>query len=174
MEEIHSSELYNNSDDLWVITCYFNPNNYRSKLANYRIFADRILKSGINLLTVECAFGDTPFVLGPFPNVLQIRSQHIMWQKERLLNIALSHLPKEVEKVAWLDCDILFSNADWAVQASKLLDSVPVVQLFENAVRLPKGQYVKFCVNSRSRVGSVLVLHFDSLELQAANHGIEH
>lgn len=139
-KEIRGSDRYSTSDDLWVITSYFNPSNYRSKLANYNAFAEKILESGINLLTVECAFGNAPFSLDSRPNVLQVRTKHIMWQKERLLNVALSSLPKGVEKVAWLDCDILFSNADWASQASKLLDSVPVVQLFETVVRLPKGQ----------------------------------
>jgi hypothetical protein len=140
MEDIHSHERYGTSDGLWVITCYFNPNGYRSKLVNYRVFAENILKSGVNLLTVECAFGNTQFALASFPNVLQVRTEHVMWQKERLLNVALSRLPKEVEKVAWLDCDILFSNADWAVQASKLLDCFPVVQLFDTVIRLPKGK----------------------------------
>jgi len=61
-----------------------------------------------------------------------------MWQKERLLNIALSRLPPDCSKVAWLDCDVLFENPEWAVQASRLLDSYRVVQLFDRVIRLPR------------------------------------
>jgi hypothetical protein len=62
-----------------------------------------------------------------------------MWQKERLLNIAISRLPSECSKLAWLDCDVLFENAEWAVQASLMLDSYRVVQLFDKVIRLPRG-----------------------------------
>jgi hypothetical protein len=40
--------------------------------------------------------------------------------------------------VAWLDCDILFERADWAVETSRRLDEFPVLQLFERAIRLPR------------------------------------
>jgi hypothetical protein len=63
-----------------------------------------------------------------------------MWQKERLLNLALRHLPIHCTKVAWVDCDVLFERPDWAVQTSKLLDTFPVVQPFDRVIRLPRGR----------------------------------
>jgi hypothetical protein len=62
-----------------------------------------------------------------------------MWQKERLLNLAVARLPARCAKVAWLDCDILFENPRWAVDTSRMLDRFPVVQPFATAIRLPKG-----------------------------------
>ena len=53
-----------------------------------------------------------------------------LWQKERLLNIALENLPNSVEKVMWLDSDLIFLNDDWVVETSELLDHFPVVQPF--------------------------------------------
>ena len=138
---IHSVERYNPCEDLGIIACYYNPEGYQTKLANYKIFAEKIEASGLYLTTVECAFNDADFVLDPSAKTLQLRSECVLWQKERLLNIAISTLPEKITKVAWLDCDVLFSNPDWAVQTSKLLDTLPIVQPFEKLFRLPKGQF---------------------------------
>lgn len=138
MDEVFSSEIYNPSDELWLITSYFNPNSYQTKLANYKRFERVVRKSNLNLLTVECAFEDMDFELAPFQNVLQVRTNSTMWQKENLLNLAIKNLPTNVNKVAWLDCDILFSNANWAIETAKLLDTFPIVQPYQKVIRLPQ------------------------------------
>jgi hypothetical protein len=125
--------------DLHVITAYFNSAGFATKLANYHAFANRLTQSGINLLTIECAFANAPFELNPSPTILQIRARDVMWQKERLLNLALPHLPPACTKVAWIDCDVLFESPDWANQTSKLLDTFPIVQPFTKVIRLPRG-----------------------------------
>jgi hypothetical protein len=139
-QNIFPADSYNSIDDLWILTCYFNPNNYKTRLENYEIFREKFQKSNLKLLTVECAFGDTSFQLEPHSDLLQIRSPHVMWQKERLLNILVSRLPAVVQKIAWVDCDILFENPNWAIQTSRLLEIFPVVQPFARVVRLPKGE----------------------------------
>jgi len=130
--------IYKTCEDIGIITCYFNPSNYKTKFSNFKVFENIIRKSNIYMMVVECAFGDTEFTLNDFPNVLKVRSQDILWQKERLLNIAVSKLPERIKKVVWLDCDVLFANQNWLVETSRLLDEFPVVQPFEIAVRLPK------------------------------------
>jgi hypothetical protein len=60
-----------------------------------------------------------------------------MWQKERLLNLALSSLPPTCTKVVSLDCDLIFSATDWANRVSVLLDEVPLLQPFRSAYRTP-------------------------------------
>lgn len=139
METIFSAEKYNAVSDLWIVTTYFNSGAYDAKYNNFHIFAEKLRRSNINLLIVECAYDDNPFVIPPDHNVLQIRAGSVMWQKERLLNYAISHLPEECKKVAWLDCDVLFENADWAVQASELLNHYPILQLYSDAIRLPRS-----------------------------------
>ena len=140
--EVCAAERYESCDDLWTITCIFNPSGYRTKLGNYHQFAQKFYDSGLPLLTVECAFFSEPFTVPPSPNVVQVRSDSILWQKERLLNIALSHLPPEAKKVVWIDGDLLFSNPDWAVQTSKLLDTVPAAQPFQQWCRLPENELI--------------------------------
>lgn len=139
MPEIRPADRYAPVSDLCIISSFFNPNGYTSKLRNYNHFLQVIERSQLNWLVVECAFGGTPFVLPESPSVIRVRSSSVMWQKERLLNIALARMPAHCSKVAWLDCDVLFENPEWAVHASQLLDSYRVVQLFDIAIRLPRG-----------------------------------
>ncbi|MGH7960327.1 MAG: hypothetical protein ACRERD_00690 [Candidatus Binatia bacterium] len=139
VNDAHAATVYDRVDDLGLVTSYFNPAGYKSKLHNYETFKDRIARSNLPLLTIECAFGDEAFTLPPAPDVIQVRTKHIMWQKERLLNLAIARLPSRCTKVAWLDGDILFENPGWAVETSRLLDRYPVVQPFATAIRLPSG-----------------------------------
>src|ERR1051325_10609150 len=89
---IDGAEEYRYCDDIWVVTCYFNSSGYQTKLNNFHKFESRFRKAGINLVTIECAFGDSDFALDELPNTLRIRSQDIMWQKERLINVAIAKL----------------------------------------------------------------------------------
>lgn len=138
-EGTYAAQTRSPADDLWVVTPYFNPSRYRSRADNYAVFRAAIERGGLRLLTIECAFGDAAFVLPPAPDVIQVRSTHVLWQKERLLNIAIGMLPAACTKVAWVDCDTLFENPDWAAETARRLDRYPVVQPFEHAVRLPRG-----------------------------------
>ncbi|MDJ1473227.1 hypothetical protein [Xanthocytophaga flava] len=137
--EIRPSQIYKPVDDLWVITTFFNSQNYVTKHNNFNLFIDSLEKSCIKYLVIECAFNDQPFILPNSPNILKVRSKSVLWQKERLLNVAIQALPKNCTKLAWIDCDILFENESWIVETSKLLDTYPVVQPFEFVIRLPKG-----------------------------------
>lgn len=138
-QNIKPAQVYQPVKDLWVITSFFNSQNYATKRANYNEFIDSLERSGINYLVIECAFGDQPFTLPSSHRVLHVRAQSILWQKERLLNIATSHLPVSCTKVAWVDCDVLFENELWAVETSQFLECQTIVQPFNFAIRLPRG-----------------------------------
>ena len=136
---IRGADFYAPANDLWIVTCYFNPQSYATRLENYRRFKAVLERSGARLVTVECAFDNQAFVL-PGPNVIGVRARDVLWQKERLLNLAISTLPSECRKVAWLDCDVLFQNPNWLVHASKLLDRFALVQPFQEVALLARGQ----------------------------------
>lgn len=122
---------------IWAITSYFNPAGYRRRLENYRVFRRRL---AVPLVTVELYHGAEP-ELGEGDAEVLVRKHggDVLWQKERLLNLALRALPADCEKVAWLDCDVVFSRPDWPQDASRLLDRVPLVQLFHERKNLPRG-----------------------------------
>ena len=115
---------------LHVVTCLFNPCGYRRLAENHRRFAAGMAAAGVPLTTVELSYDGTFAV----PGSLRLRgnpAEHALWQKERLLNVGIDSLPAEVDKVAWVDADLLFLNPDWAAQAERLLDEIAVCQLFE-------------------------------------------
>jgi hypothetical protein len=40
--------------------------------------------------------------------LIQISGGAVLWQKERLLNLAIKSVPLYVKSIAWLDCDVIF------------------------------------------------------------------
>lgn len=122
--------------DFWAITCYFNPVGYRRRLANYHTFRRHL---AVPLVTVELAFDDEPFQLASDDAdiMVQLRGGDVLWQKERLLNVALQALPDACRTVAWLDCDILLRREDWHEEANRLLGDFELVQLFGEVHHLP-------------------------------------
>src|SRR5262245_2641530 len=100
------SDVDRTTSDLWAITCYFNSSGYKSRLENYRRFRQRLT---VPLVTVELSFG-SEFVLKPNDAdiLIQLIGGDVLWQKERLLNLALGSVPEACDKIAWLDCDVFF------------------------------------------------------------------
>jgi hypothetical protein len=122
------------TDDLWAITAYFNPAGYRRRLANYRVFRERL---DVPLVAVELAHGPE-FELreGDADILVQLRGGDVMWQKERLLNLALRELPRHCKNVVWVDCDIVFDSDEWPKQVNRLLEDSCIVQTFSHAYDL--------------------------------------
>ncbi len=122
------------SGKLWAVASYFNPVGYRRRLGNYRQFRKHL---AVPLVTVELAFGPS-FELQPGDAdiLVQIRGRDVMWQKERLLNVAIENVPGDCEAIAWLDVDVIFSNPNWPQQALEMLKEKHVVQLFSE-IRSP-------------------------------------
>jgi len=122
---------------LWAISAYYNPLGWRSRRRNYDVFRKRL---AVPLLTVELTYGERSELADDDADiVVRLRGESILWQKERLLNVGLKHLPKEVQHVAWLDCDIVFAGNDWPERASRLLETTPIVQLFDHVHDLAPG-----------------------------------
>ncbi len=136
----YSEFKYTQSPHLWVITVYYNPCGYKTRRDTYEQFMKTMRQSGIQVLTVECAFGNDSFDLPESSDVIKVRSNSLLWQKERLINIGAMYLPEDCKYVAWIDCDVVFANVNWAVEAADLLsEKCTILQLFETCVRLEQG-----------------------------------
>lgn len=59
-----------------------------------------------------------------------------MWQKERLLGHSLAALPSGVKYVAWLDCDVVFADAQWFEKTREALQDALIVQPFKHVIYL--------------------------------------
>ena len=130
------------------MTVYFNFLGVRRKLENYHRFREESKRQGLPLLVVELAIGDRPFELeeGDADVIVRRRGsrKNLLWQKERLLNLGLEQLPEECTKVAWLDADVLFPNDGWVARCESLLDDHDVIQLYSEAVKLPRRGLRRF------------------------------
>lgn len=125
---------------LAVITCYFNPCGYQTRRRNYELFQLGLARAGVYCLTVECAFPGQAFELPEQYGVVHVRAESVLWQKERLLNLAAQYLPEHFRYVAWLDCDILMDNVNWVADTVRTLQRYPIAQAFETCRRLgPDG-----------------------------------
>jgi hypothetical protein len=60
--------------------------------------------------------------------LIQLTGSDVLWQKERLLNIALDALPPSCRFVVWIDCDVVFENPDWASETREALGRARLVQ----------------------------------------------
>ena len=96
------------SGPFWAITAYFNPAGYEARRTNFRTFRDNLK---LPLVAVELAFdGDFELTDTDAEILVRLSGGDVLSQKERLLNIALKALPPHCRKVAWLDCDVVFSR----------------------------------------------------------------
>lgn len=124
--------------DLWAITSYFNPMSYDRRRQNYQCFRNAL---GVPLVAVELSNSEHYELRSADADVIvRTASRSVLWQKERLLNVALQHLPAHVKYVAWLDCDVIFERQDWHVAAAAELRKRPVVQLFASRSDLPRDE----------------------------------
>ncbi|ODA31439.1 ATP-grasp fold amidoligase family protein [Planctopirus hydrillae] len=113
---------------LHVVTCLFNPCRYQRIWNNYDRFREQLKAP---LTTVELSFDGTFHV----PDAIQLQGdplKHTLWQKERLLNLAIQAVPESFDAVAWIDADVLFTDPDWLEQTEQALERFPIVQLFDN------------------------------------------
>lgn len=119
--------------DLWAITCYFDPFGDARRLENYRAFRAALR---CPLITVELGYRQYTLRPEDAELLVQLPGRDLLWQKERLLNIALGYLPADCDKVAWLDADIVFARADWAAATSRALDDYRIVQPFSSVQQI--------------------------------------
>lgn len=148
--------------DFWVVTTYFNLTNGSKRLANYHCFKRHL---SVPLLTLEW-HPDRRFQLknDDADILLQVSGGDLMWQKERLLTMAIAALPDHVKYIAWIDCDVLFGDPDWQDEARALLDRNPVIQLF-GEVAFPDEKESLHIIDSREpRVDNVHSEHLPRRE----------
>ncbi len=114
-----------------AVCCFFNPAGFRRPRLNYDTFAKAWKRSGIPLYTVEVLMpGQVPNIIGE--RVGQVKVRAPFFHKESAINYGVRELvPREVSKIVWVDADLVWENYDWPRRLGKLLDSQPVVQLWQ-------------------------------------------
>lgn len=134
------------NEKLYVITCIYNPLQFKSRYTLYRAFKKYMEDSGVILITIEIAYKNRPFQVTTHydEHNLQLRTDTLMWHKERGLNLGIQYIKEnftDAEKIAWIDADVSFSNPKWALDALYALDHYDVIQLYSEAHNLsPKHE----------------------------------
>jgi len=142
------------SGETWGLCVLFGTVEKKIHLKNFSAFRARNRKQGLKLLVVEQVLPGQEFLLTPHDAdiVIQIRGGDILWQKERLLNLALERLPKECDKVICLDIDTIFLNEDWVEETARLLEKYVVVQPFKNIFWVDQEQSEEILADPYGRI----------------------
>ncbi len=133
---IQNPELVSDST-LHVVAVVSNPVRYHSR---YRLFRDFVAQmnatKNVRLHVVELAFGDRNFeITEGVESILRVRTSAEIWHKENMINLGVQHLlPTNWRYVAWIDGDIQFQNANWALETIHALQHHPVVQPWTECV----------------------------------------
>jgi hypothetical protein len=130
---------------LYVVVPFFNPHQFKSRVRLYLQFKREMEAAGVQLLTVEAAFGEHAFqVTDPCDDwSLQLRTQHLIWHKERLINLGfqrLFQLVRDAWNIGWFDSDVSFVDADWVEKAVHKLMHCEVIQPFSQCIFLGKEE----------------------------------
>lgn len=126
-------------EEFCAITVFFNPAGFKSLLNNYFVFAEQLKRQNVKLITIECAFDGGEYYIPEGENVHRLKSNSVMWQKERLINYGVSKLPPECKYYAWIDCDVIFHDENWMNLAVEKLQTADVIQLFKKVYYMPQG-----------------------------------
>lgn len=110
-----------------AIVTYFNYSRNPFMRGNLERAIRRLEDQGAEVLLMEAALRNREFVLDAD---ISLRSKDMIWQKERMTNIAIEGLSDRHEHFAWIDNDILMPDG-WIEDAEEKLKTHPMVQLYE-------------------------------------------
>jgi hypothetical protein len=121
-----------------------NPVRFKRRYELYWKFAEMCAHAGVNLITVEQAFGNRQFmVTSPSnPHHLQLRTVEELWHKENMINLGVKHAcaiaPGQVREVAWVDADCRSTRMprDWFAETWQELQHYEFVQMWEYLIDL--------------------------------------
>jgi len=152
-------------NEFWGITTFFNPSHFKVKYTNYLKFRKSSKTQGLQLIAVELSYNNDFELQETDADVLikikGDKAKSIMWQKERLLNIALKNLPKNCKKVCWIDADIIFENSNWVYESSRLLDNYRMIHPYSKSYRLEKDQDPKTVSDNEKKKNTFQSIVFD-------------
>jgi len=111
-----------------VLMVMFNPTNSVRIVQNWLYVWNKMVAAGIPVFGAELVYPWQKPALADCFKTLTVRSDSIMFHKEKLLSRLERDLPATFTKVCAIDCDIVFARPDWYDAVSAALDAHAVVQ----------------------------------------------
>ena len=160
---------------LHVVAVISNTQRYHSRYRLFRDFeAHMKATANVRLHVVETAFGDRHHEVtrADDPSHLQLRTSAELWHKENMINRAVTHLlPRDWKYLAWVDADVHFNNAHWALDTIHQLQHYAVVQPWSDCVDLgPKGSVTQTQKSFASLVNQGIRVRVNPKEAYAFGH----
>jgi len=126
-------------DILHVIAVVSNPALFARRYILTKQFLRRMEEeANVNVYVVELAYGSQTFYIADAknPRHLQLRTETPLWHKENMVNIGVKKLlPSNWKAMAWIDADVEFESATWALDTLKVLNGYKdVVQVYSHCV----------------------------------------
>lgn len=113
---------------VWAIIPYFNPGRSEIRRQHIRTAAKR---ARIPVLIAELGFnGRFDTTDSDADKVIHFDTGALLWQKERLFNLALKHVPAACQKVVIMDADLVVADPNWGKKLAAALDRHLAVQPF--------------------------------------------
>jgi len=106
-------------DAVAVITTHFNPAGHAALSQTFAQWRPTLGPLPVRCL--ELSIDNAPREI-PSSDLIHGGPQNLLWQKERLINLALWSLPDRVRYLAWLDHDLAFESPHWIRDSIDLLD----------------------------------------------------
>ena len=127
-----------------IILPLSNPRRFKRRAQLFHETLERleVSKGKFRLWPVEGAFGEREYEV-EHPYAIRVRLKDELWQKENLINIALSKLPEDSKYVAWVDADVQFMNPNWIDETIEMLQHHPIVQPWSHCIHMgPDSQVI--------------------------------
>jgi hypothetical protein len=118
--------------DMAIVACHFNWCDFTNPKRNLHRFIRQMQIDEIPLYGIELSLTDEFETTGISGwEQLRVGEENVWFQKEACINLAVKKLvPEEYKKIAWIDCDLQFTNKHWYQETVKKLDDYKVVQLY--------------------------------------------
>jgi hypothetical protein len=124
---------YNEPDkkDMAIGLVYFNSSKSKRLLMNYLYTVEKLKMANMPIYTVEM-YKDFPEI----SDAIHVKTDFILFQKERLCHFLEKHIPKKYTKIVFLDTDVIFDNINWYNELSEKLNTINIVQPFTKGIWL--------------------------------------
>ena len=125
----------------FVITPISNPIRYSRRYELYKRFEKMCQSAGVQLITVEQAFGLRQYMVTTPSNRMHVQVQSIeeLWHKENMINIGIKRaMEMGAREVAWIDSDCrpAMMPREWFEETWHALQHYEFVQMWENLIDL--------------------------------------
>lgn len=149
------SDGFNRIDQVRLVSVHFNPLRNKRQRETYFEWVPTLGPLAKSLIVYELVFDeDEPEIEGSVV-IRGSRARNWMWQKEAILNRALSDCPQRVKYFGWLDHDIVIAKTDWLSDAVRQIDDgMSAVQLFRAVTYLSPNRRQLRTIPGRAAIGT--------------------